>query len=1033
MNVSGFSVRRPVFTVMATLIVILLGIVSLTRLPVDLMPDITYPTLSVTATYQNASAEEMEELVTRPLEEALSAVPGVEEVTSSSAEGMTNLRISFVWGTDLDAAANDLRDRLDRVSDRLPEEASRPLLRKFDLASFPVLILGASSDLDPVTTRRIIEEQVKYRIERVPGVASLDIWGGQEREIQVDLDLDRVRAYGLPLNPLIARLRAANIDRPAGSLRQGNLDLRVRVPGSYRSLDELAETVVLERENNPVLLRDVATVRDDIEKATRIVRVNGKPGVRLSISKQSGTNTVDVAQAALVEIERINRDIPQIEILPIIDSSEYIQSSIRNVGSAALWGGALAVLVLLFFLRDARSTAVIAVSIPVSIVATFVMIYFGDFTLNLMTLGGLALGIGMLVDNAIVVLENVSRRRGDGLPPLEAATDGAAEVTSAIVASTLTTMVVFLPLIFMRGMAGVMFKQFSFVVAFSLLCSLVTAMTLVPMLASRLLGARASVPDGAGVGDRVFRWSAARFEETELAYKRLLHAALNHRALVILSAALVLGGSGWLATRVGSELMPMADEGEIRVYGEMEVGAALDVMDRTFRTMAEVIRRETPEIESMVSSMGGGGWRASGGHTGQFRISLVPQEERTRSSEAVANHLRAKLSRIPGVSIRTRAGQGFFLLRMGSGDGDRVSIEIRGHDFATGAALAEQVRQVVETVDGVTDARVSRDPGAPERRILIDRRKAADLGLTVRDVAEVLEIVLGGVSAGEYREGGDEVPIRVQARRAERLPLEELLDLTVANRLGEPVVLRNLVDVASATGPVEIDRKNQERVIDVQANITGRDLGSVVADIRERLRAVAVPRGFDIVFGGDYEEQQESFRELLISLGLAIILVYMVMACQFESLRDPFVVMFSVPLAAIGVIAMLFLTETTFNIQSFIGCIMLAGIVVNNAILLVDHTNLLRRRDRLPLREAVEEAGRRRLRPILMTALTTILGLVPLALGFGDGGEAQAPMARAVIGGLLSATLITLVVVPVVYTLFERARPGHAAAAPEEA
>ncbi|MFW5857721.1 MAG: efflux RND transporter permease subunit, partial [Planctomycetota bacterium] len=653
MNVSGFSVRRPVFTVMATLIVILLGIVSLTRLPVDLMPDITYPTLSVTATYQNASAEEMEELVTRPLEEALSAVPGVEEVTSSSAEGMTNLRISFVWGTDLDAAANDLRDRLDRVSDRLPEEASRPLLRKFDLASFPVLILGASSDLDPVTTRRIIEEQVKYRIERVPGVASLDIWGGQEREIQVDLDLDRVRAYGLPLNPLIARLRAANIDRPAGSLRQGNLDLRVRVPGSYRSLDELAETVVLERENNPVLLRDVATVRDDIEKATRIVRVNGKPGVRLSISKQSGTNTVDVAQAALVEIERINRDIPQIEILPIIDSSEYIQSSIRNVGSAALWGGALAVLVLLFFLRDARSTAVIAVSIPVSIVATFVMIYFGDFTLNLMTLGGLALGIGMLVDNAIVVLENVSRRRGDGLPPLEAATDGAAEVTSAIVASTLTTMVVFLPLIFMRGMAGVMFKQFSFVVAFSLLCSLVTAMTLVPMLASRLLGARASVPDGAGVGDRVFRWSAARFEETELAYKRLLHAALNHRALVILSAALVLGGSGWLATRVGSELMPMADEGEIRVYGEMEVGAALDVMDRTFRTMAEVIRRETPEIESMVSSMGGGGWRASGGHTGQFRISLVPQEERTRSSEAVANHLRAKLSRIPGVSIRT--------------------------------------------------------------------------------------------------------------------------------------------------------------------------------------------------------------------------------------------------------------------------------------------------------------------------------------------------------------------------------------------
>lgn len=1035
MNIGRFSVHRPVFTIMATLIVMLLGMVSLTRLPVDLMPDISFPTLSVQTSYENASAEEIEELVTRPLEEALSAVPGVEEVTSTSAEGQSSLRVSFAWGTDLDAAANDIRDRLDRVAGRLPADADRPTLRKFDLAAFPVLILGASSDLDPLQARRIIEDQVKYRIERVAGVASLDIWGGVEREVRVDLDLNRIRAHGVPLNQIIDEVRAGNLDLPAGTLRQGHLDLRVRVPGSYASLDELRDTVILEREDNPILLRDVAEVNDGIEKVTRIVRVNGKPGIRLSVNKQSGTNTVQVAQAALREIERINEDIPQLQIFPIIDSSEYIQESIENVSAAALYGGALAVLVLLLFLRDLRSTVVIAASIPVSIIATFVMIYFGGFTLNLMTLGGLALGIGMLVDNSIVVLENITRLRAEGMAPKEAAEHGAAEVTSAIVASTLTTMVVFLPLIFMRGMSGVMFKQLSMVVAFALLCSLATAMTLVPMLAARLTGHATDDHSGAGLGNRIFRWSAGLFEQTELGYKALIHWSLNWKPVVLLLALLLLAGSGSLVVfgLIGSELMPAADEGEVRVYGEMETGTALDVLDRQFKQMAAVIRAETPEIENMVASMGSGGWRARGGHTGRFRISLVPQSQRTRSSEEVADDLRTQLAGIPGVQIRTRAGQGLFIMRrIAGGDGDRLNIEIRGHDFDTGAALASQIKQVVEGVAGVTDARISRDPGSPERRLLIDRRKAADLKLTVRDIAEMLEIVLGGVSAGNFRDDGDEYTIRVRAPQAERLPLDELLDLTITNREGTPVVMRNLVTVQPATGPVEIERRNQERTVTVRAEIAERDMGSVVEDIRDELRGVAVPQGFDIVFGGDYEEQQEAFRELMISLALAIVLVYMVMACQFESLRDPFVVMFSVPLAAIGVLVMLFLSGTTFNIQSFIGCIMLAGIVVNNAILLVDHTNLLRRRDGLPLREAIEEAGRRRLRPILMTALTTILGLVPLALGLGEGGEAQAPMARAVIGGLLSATLITLVIVPVIYALFERKHTGHAMELPLE-
>lgn len=1030
MNPARFSVHRPVFTVMTTLIVMLFGIVSLLRLPIDLMPDITLPTLSVTTTYENASAEEVEELVTRPLEEALAAIPGVEELSSVSAEGQSQIRISFVWGTDLDTAANDIRDRIDRAMARLPEEADRPMLRKFDLASFPVLILGASSNLDPLQMRKILEDRVKYRIERVPGVAALDIWGGEEREIQVDLDLDRLRAFQVSPSAILARLRASNLDRPAGTIREGNRDLRIRVPGYFGSVEEIAETVILEREGVPVLLRDLAVVRDGIQKARQIVRVNGKPGIRLFVNKQSGTNTVEVAEAVLEELQRIRRDIPQVEIVPIINSSKYIRQSLQNVGIAALYGGCLAVLVLLFFLRDLRSTAVIAVSIPVSIVATFAMIYFSGFTLNIMTLGGLALGIGMLVDNAIVVLENITRIRGTlvgttdkrGIPLL-AAEYGTSEVMSAIVASTLTTVVVFLPLIFMRGMAGVMFKQFSLVIAFALLCSLLTAATLVPMLASRLLQDGEGAPPSR-MWDLFFQWSARKFEAMEEGYRRLLHFSLDHKAFVIGCAVVLLGGSGAMVKKIGTELLPKSDEGEIRIEGEMEVGTAVDVLDRTFQQIEALVRKEVPEIESMISSVGGGGFRVTAKHTGYFRIALVPQRQRKRSSEAIANALRPKVEEIPGLTARTRAGQGLFIMRMATPEGDAIAVEIRGYDFDIASNLALQVKRLVEGVPGVTDARISRDPGAPEERIRIDRRKAADLGLTVEDIAQTLEIVLGGVSAGFYREGGDAYRILVQDREAEFRPLEEILDLTLTNRMGVPVVLRNVVHVEPAQGPAIIERKNQERIITVTANFTGRDMGSVIADIRERLRDLPLPPGFDIVFGGDYEEQQKSFRELLFSLILAVILVYMVMACQFESLRDPFVVMFSVPLAAIGVVWILFLTKTTFNIQSFIGCIMLAGIVVNNAILLVDHTNLLRHRDQMALREAIEEAGRRRLRPILMTALTTCLGLFPLALGLGEGGETQAPMARAVIGGLLVSTLITLVVVPVVYAIFERARSG---------
>jgi HAE1 family hydrophobic/amphiphilic exporter-1 len=1028
MRPSRFSVRHPILTIMSVLIVMILGGISLVRLPIDLMPDITYPTLSVSARYENASPEEMEELITRPIEEAMSAVPGVEEVTSFSSEGVCRVRISFTWGTDLDAAAADVRDRLDRVTRSLPEEADRPYLRKFDLASFPIQILGAASDLDPIQMRRIIDDQVKYRIERLPGVATVDVHGGLDREIHVNLLASKAKALGLSLDQILSKIRAENVTVPAGTLERGNLDVMVRTPGEYTSLDELRDTVVAIREGVPIQVRDIAEVQDAWEKVTRIARINGRPGVRMVVLKQSGMNTVDVARGVLEEIEKINRDIPQIHVSPIIDTSDYIQRSISNVGTSILYGGVLAIFVLLLFLRNIRSTMVIGTAIPISIIATFTLMYFSGFTLNMMTLGGLALGVGMLVDNAIVVLENIYRLRESGTPRDQAAIEGSEEVTAAIVASTLTTLVVFLPMIFVRGMAGVMFKQLAYVVSFALACSLASALTLVPMLSSLILKRPKNNPSGEKAwGRKIFMASGRLFTKLEESYKGVLSYALSHRKMVLFCAFLLLFGTLMLFPLIGSEFMPETDEGEVRVTLEMEVGTRLGVLEKAFDVVKDVVRKEVPEIKNTATFIGGSSWRGTGSHTGEMRISLKPEAERSRSSEEIAAALRRKLGAIPGAKVRTRAGQGLFILRMGSTGGEKLELEVRGHDLEAGDFLAQQVKELVEGVAGVTDVIVSRESGSPEELIMVDRQKAADMKLTVSQIGDALQTIISGTEASKYREGGKEYAIRVKLKDAETMDLREVLDLTLTNVDGNPVVLRNVLAVRPRTGPVFIERKDQERVVTVSANIAGRDLGSIVNDVKRGLQSIPVPKDFTVSFGADYEEQQKANRELLMSVILALIMVYMVMASLYESLLDPFVVMFSVPLAAIGVILMLFLTHTTFNVQSFIGCIMLGGIVVNNAILLVDHTNLLRRRG-LSLFDAIEEAGRRRLRPILMTAATTMLALVPLALGMGEGGEAQAPLARAVLGGLFSSTVITLVVIPVVYSIFKtrfRGRGGE--------
>ncbi len=1018
MNLSAIAVRRAVFTSMVTLIAVLLGLVSLTRLPIDLLPEIEFPVLTVSVTYPNASPQVMEELVARPIEQAVAIVPGVEEITSSSSEGVTNVRMNFAWGTDLNAAANDVRDQIDRRINNLPDDADRPRIRKFDTADAPIMLVGISSGIDPIELRRIVDNQISYRLQQVPGVAAIDTWGGPEREIQVRLDPQRITALDLPLTTISNAIREANLTRPGGHIEQGSRAFTIRVPGRFADLDELRDTVVAVRDGNPVTLSQVAQIVDGRKRETRIVRIDDDPGIRIAIRKQSETNTVEVARGVHQALERIDRDYPQIQLSPLFDTSEFIERSITNAITAMLLGALLAVVVLLFFLRSLYATLIIAVAIPVSVITTFALMYFGGLTLNLMTIGGLALGVGLMVDSAIVVLENIVRRReAYGESAATAATLGAGEVAAPIVAGTLTTLVIFVPMLFAEGLTGQLFLPLAYVVAFALACALLVALTLVPMLSARLLPQNIGTAVGplAEISRVMGGWLAA----VERRYQRSLQAALYYPGTVITAALLLLVAAVAAIPLLGTEFMPATDEDEVRINVVMPPGTRLEVVERATLHALDVVKARVPEARSVVVTVGAGSFRASGGARGDVRIALPPREQRSRSSAEIVTDLRQAMVPIAAAEVRISARRPFFMRRAFGGSETGLQIEVRGFELATLDALAAQVQRQIEPIAGISNVRLSRDEGERQRLIRIDRRRAADQGVSVAAIADTVETALAGRVASRYLDSGEEVDIRVQLHDSETLPVRALLDLQVAAGDGRLVRLGNVANMVEAIGPVVIDRKDQTRLVRVDGDIAGRDLGSVAADVRAALATIPVPDNYDILIGGDFEEQQEAFSTLAISLLLALALVYMVMASLYESLRDPLIVMGAVPMALVGVVAMLWITGTTLNTQSLIGCVILIGVVVNNAILIVDQSNRLRA-ERYELHAALLEAGRRRLRPILMTAATTILALLPLAIGAGSGGEAQAPLARAVIGGLLVSTLITLVLIPVIYAWVHR-------------
>lgn len=1015
MNITEAAVRRPVTTAMIFLIVIVLGFMSLRFLPVDLLPAVEYARLSIVTQYPNVGPEEIETIITDRIENAVASVPNLEEVRSSSAEGRSRVTLEFAQGVNIDEAANDVRAALDRVRDDFPPEVESPRVWKFDPDNFPVVILGAQSTRNLEQLTRVLEREISQRFEQIPGVGSVDVWGGVYREIQIQLKRDRLASSQLSATDIQDALRRENVTLPGGDMREGMNDLYVRTKGEFQSIDQIANTIVKVVDGMPIRVKDVADVIDGYEDINRVVNIDDQPMIRLGIRKQSGANTVEVAKDVREVMDQINRERKDMNLLMVIDQSEFIQNSIDNVQDSAIWGGFLAILILYIFLRNGSSTFIIALSIPISLIATIGLLYFNGLTLNQMSFGGLALGIGLIVDNAIVVLENMVRLRENKKSREESALVGTKQVAGAIVASTLTTSVIFLPVIFMQTVSGMLFRELALVVVFSLACSLIIALTLVPMLGSKFL--RISNGNGNnsnGKKSRFGNW----FLKVENFYSAKLEKALHHKKLVFITTLTLLVTTLLLWPLIPVELAPQTDADEIDVELEMAQGTNIAVVQQYLTELERLVKEVIPmdEVKHLSVEIRPG--------DAEVELSLESADTRKVNSFELADKIREHVAgKIPGAEIRVSAASGLWMLRrlFGSGGAEAVQIELRGYDLELADKIAANIENVIKEVPEIEDVRVSRREGRPEQNLIIDREKIAELGLTVSDVAEVIQTNIGGSRAGVYREGGDEFPITVRLQAKDRLSTLDLKNISLRTDNGSIIPVSAVVKTENRRSATEIDRINSQRVTYITANlISGAALGDVVEKLQDRLGNIYLPEGFTLVFSGEYEEQQKAQTDFTLSILMALILIYMVMAAQFERFLDPLIVMLSVPLAVIGVVPVLLITGTSLNIQSLMGVVMLIGIVVNNAIVLVDYINLMRREQNLSIKDAVLQSGKLRLRPILMTTFTTVLGMLPLSFGTGSGGEIQASLARAVIGGLSVSTLITLVLIPTAYiTVYE--------------
>ncbi len=1015
MNIFRIAVRRPVATLMLFMAIMVFGIFSFTRLPVDLFPEIEPPVLSVMTTYQGAGALEVEQNVTEELERVLSTVPNLKEITSSSVDNMSTITLEFNWGINLDEAANDVRDVIGRTRQLMPDDSDEPIIWKFSSSSMPVIIYSATANESYNDLEQILDDYVVGPLNRLPGVGAVSIIGAPIPQIEIAIDPQRFDAYNLDIQQVGQTLAAENVIVPSGRVDLGTNSYNLRVNSEFQSPEQIRDVVISNRNGQIVYLRDVADVRQGLADETAISRTNGRQGVALMVQKQTDANTVQVATSVAERMPELLESLPpDVEVNVIIDTSEFITSSINNLTSVIFYALIFVVLVVLVFLRQWRATLVIAATIPVSLIVAFIYLALTGSTLNIISLSSLSIALGMVVDDAIVVLENVMTHIERGADPKQAAIYGTNEVGVAVIATTLTVVAVFLPLTFVTGMMGIWFQELGFIVVVTMVTSTVAALTLTPMMASILLkrvGEGKQPPKflrsvSSGIGGGLNRLD--RF------YGSTLSWALAHRKTVIFGSIGVFVFSMMLIPRVGTEFMPQNDASQVTINVELATGRSLDYTAGVIEGVEQDIRAAVPEMRLLNSTVGSSGFSGGSSNEAVIRLRLVETGDRDRSVFEIADEIRAILADVPEMetySVSTASGM--------QGSSDPIAIDILGNNIEQTTLLAEDLAAHMRTVEGVRDVKISRGDARPELEFVFDRDRLSAFGLSSAAVGNAIRGKVEGLTATTYREDGDEYDIVLRYDQSVRNSLTQIENISVMAPSGQLVRVRDLGTVREYQAPPNIDHIDRERSVTVSSSFTERPLNEVIADISTWVDQQTLPPQIEIVFSGDFEEQQDAFGDLFLVLLLSITLVYLVMAAQFESLKEPFIIMFSVPFAFSGVIFLMLITNTKLGVIGLLGAIILVGIVVKNAIVLIDYIKLMRARG-VPVVEAVVQSGISRLRPVLMTTFTTVLAMLPMAFSIGEGAETWRPMAISVVGGLSFSTIVTLVLVPVIYAVFER-------------
>lgn len=1042
------ALRNRIGILMLSLAMVVLGVTSLQRLPVDLFPQIQVPVAFVGVIYKGAPPLDIEQSVVYPIEKAVSSASNVEHVESFSKQGLGAVQIWFNWGADLNVGQMEVMQRITQILNSLPPGILQPFIVKFDVSNIPVSIVSVSSDkLDERALYDLAYNTIAPQIEQIADVAAATVEGGKIRQININLDPALLSARGLSILDVVKSVKAANLILPSGNIKAGNLDYNVFTNNQFRTVDPIQDVIVkVNPLGNPVRVRDVGTVTDSSDIQTNIVHTDGARSVFLRVNKQPLANTVAVVDALRAALPKMFGIPEGVKLGISFDQSLYIRQSIRNLVEQAIHGSLLAAAVILIFLRNLTSTMIISVAIPLSMLVTFIVLYFTNQTLNVFTLGGLALGIGRLVDDSIVELENIQRHINTNPDRWSGILNAAREVAMPIFASTVTTVVVFLPMFFVVGIARLLLIPLTVTIAIALFTSFFISRTVTPTLCYRFLKpeheAQRTMPSRLAA---VAEWSRTRYEALDRSYECALEWVLGHRTILIGTVLLIFLGSLTFLPLIGTEFLPVSDESQFRIVLRAPVGQRVEKTEQQVSEVERVLRANIPatELETIVSSTGVlSQGRSSlfnpntGPHSSSIQVYLVEPGKRSRTQVEIMNDVRPKIAKLfPGVSMYFDPG-GLVKRVTSFGSQKAVDVEIYGYDFEKAREVVARVKEIMERTPGLADIEPSREENYPEVDVTVDREKAALLGITATDVANAVLFSLNGNGQTDpiiYTDpqSGNEYFISTWLAEEHRKSLTDLENILLTTTNGEPVLLKNVASLKLNAGPVKIDRKHFQRVIHVTANPINRALGDIADDLESAFATLQLPAGFSIKMAGQVQQQRETFQGLQFAVVLALMLVYMVMAAQFKSLIDPFIIMFAVPMGFPGVILILFLTDTTLSTSSMMGIIMMFGIVVSNGVLLVDYTNVLRRRGET-LHRAVVTGARTRLRPILMTSLATVFGLLPMAIGLGTGAETNAPLARAVVGGLSVSTLLTLFLVPTMYVILEEHFPRRFEAEPQE-